>query len=218
MISLVFNEKRHDSSVWYARWVIRAIFFDFYGVWTPDVFAEHLAEAQQFGPAVVGELQDTVNRYFQGEIGPEQVADAFRFKLSRPDIDTAQFTLRENDIFPAIVDFMRGLHGHFVKLGILANLGRQEFKVLNDFNQQNQVFETIVSPLSLQLPSPLLSNEVFDAALRAIGEPTRSCMVITGNPAYLQFAQNLGIGTLAYQGFPKLQQDLQQVLSQTTEN
>jgi FMN phosphatase YigB (HAD superfamily) len=197
--------------------VIRAIFFDFYGVWTPDVFAEHLAEAQQLGPAVVSELEGTVERYFRGQIGPEQVADAFRFKLSRPDIDTAQFTLRENDIYPGIVDFMRGLHGHFVKLGILANLGTQEFQLLNDFNQQNQVFEAIASPLSLQLPSPLLSNEVFDAALRAIGEPTRSCMVVTANPDYLQFAQTLGVGTLAYQGFPKLQQDLQQVLSQTAE-
>lgn len=198
--------------------MIRAIFFDFYGVWTPDVFAEHLAEAQQFGPAVVNELTGVVERYFLGQATPEQVADAFRFKLSRPDIDTAQFTLRETDIYPAIVDFMRGLHGHFVKLGILAELGPQEFRLLNDFNQQNQVFEAIASPLSLQLPMPLLSNEVFDAALRTIGEPTRSCMVVTANPAYLQFAQNLGIGSLVYQGFPKLQQDLQQILSDTTEN
>jgi len=195
--------------------VIRAIFFDFYGVWTPDVFAEHLAEAQQFGPAVADELYGMVRRYFAGLASPEEVAQAFRIKLSRPDIDTAQFVLRENDIFPAITEFMRGLHGHFVKLGILAELGAQEYQLLNNFNQHNQVFEAIVSPLSLQMDRPLLSNEVFDAALNAIGEPTRNTLVVTANPDYVAFAQNLGIGTLTYQDFPKLQQDLEQVLSQT---
>lgn len=193
--------------------VIRAIFFDFYGVWTPDVFAEHLAEAEKLGPAVAGELNTAVERYFQGQLTPEYIADAFRFKLSRPDIDTDQFTLSENDVFPAIIDFMRSLHGHFVKLGILANLGNQELQLLNNLNRTNQVFEVIASPLSLQIPAPLLSNEVFDAALQAIGEPTRSCLVITSNPAYLQFAQNLGIATLPYEGFPKLQQSLDQLLS-----
>lgn len=179
------------------------------------MFAEHLAEAQQLGPAIADELYGLVRRYFVGQATADEVASAFRYRLSRPDIDTAQFMLRENDVYPAITDFMRGLHGHFVKLGILAELGPPELQLLNDFNQHNQVFELIASPLSLQLSQPLLSNEVFDAALKAIGEPTRSTLVITANPNYLSFAQSLGIGTLAYQDFPKLQRDLEQVLSQT---
>jgi len=193
--------------------MIRAIFFDFYGVWTPDVFAEYLQLAQQQGPQAVADLQDIVNKYFHGQVDANYVADAFRFKLARPDIDAAQFQLSEQAIFPTIVDFMRGLHSHFVKIGILANLGTQEYQLLENFNQHNQVFEVIASPLSLNTPLPLLSNEVFDAALKAIGEPTRSTIVITSNPAYLQFAQNLGIGTLAYQGFGRLQQELEQLLS-----
>lgn len=198
--------------------MIRAILFDFYGVWTPDVFSEQLDAAQQLGPAVASELTNVVDRYFKGQVTPDYVADAFRFKLSRPDIDTALFTLRETDIFPGIVDFMRGLHGHFVKIGILANLGNQEVQLLNDFNQQNQVFEVIASPLSLQLSAPLLSNEVFAKALQAIGEPPRSCLVISSNPDYLKFSQNLGMAVLPYQGFDQLQQALEQILSSETEN
>jgi FMN phosphatase YigB (HAD superfamily) len=193
--------------------MIRAIFFDFYGVWTPDIFSEYLALAPQKGPKVVGELEHVVNQYFHGRVDAEYVADAFRFQLSRPDIDTAQFTLQEENIFPAIVDFMRDLHGHFVKLGILANLGRQEYRLLNNFNNHTQVFEVIAGPLPLQLPDLLLSKEVFARALQAIGEPPRSCLVITADTAYQEFAQSLGIATLAYEGFPKLRQTLDQLLA-----
>jgi FMN phosphatase YigB (HAD superfamily) len=196
--------------------MIRAIFFDFYGVWTPDTFSEYLMAAQQMGPKAAGELEFIVNQYFHGQVDVNYVADAFRFKLSRPEIDSAQFTLREADIFPTIVDFMRNLHGHFVKLGILANLGVQEYELLSSFNNHNQVFEVIAGPLSLQLPEPLLSNEVFAAALQAIGEPPRSCLVVTANPDYLSFAQSLGIATLAYKGFPKLRQALDQLLASET--
>jgi FMN phosphatase YigB (HAD superfamily) len=193
--------------------MIRAIFFDFYGVWTPDIFSEYLALAQQSGPKVAGELEYVVNQYFHGQVDTTYVADAFRFKLSRPEIDSAQFTLSEQAVFPTIVDFMRNLHGHFVKLGILANLGVQEYQLLNGFNVHNQVFEVIAGPLPLRLNSPLLSQDVFAQALQAIGEPPRSCLVVTASPDYQSFAQSLGITTIAYEGFPKLQQTLDQLLT-----
>jgi FMN phosphatase YigB (HAD superfamily) len=193
--------------------MIRAIFFDFYSVWVPDVFSDYLAQAQQSGPAVAGELQAIVDQYFQGQITPDKVADSFRFKLSRPDIDSNIFTLREDSISPAVTNFMRNLHGHFVKLGVLANLGPQEYKILSDYNKQNQLFEVITGPLPLNLKAPLLSQDVFAQALQAIGEPPRSTLVVSGDAAYLQFAQSLGISALPFAGLPSLQQTLEQVLN-----
>src|ERR1700677_4419405 len=139
--------------------MIRAIFFDFYSVWVPDIFSEYLAQAEQHGPVITGELQAVVNQYFQGQVTPEFVADSFRFKLSRPDIDAGQFILKETDISPAVTNFMRNLHGHFVKLGVLAYLGPQEFGILTSFNAHNQLFEVITGPLPLGMKSPLLSQE-----------------------------------------------------------
>jgi FMN phosphatase YigB (HAD superfamily) len=193
--------------------MIRAIFFDFYSVWVPDIFSEYLVMAQQHGPQVADELETVVAKYFQGEVSTSYVADSFRFKLSRPDIDTNQFTLRETDISPAVTDFMRNLHGHFVKLGLLANLGVQEYDILTSYNNRNQLFEVITGPLPLQLKVPLLSQEVFVQALQAIGEPPRSCLIVTGNAAYRAFAESLGITTLPFAGLPKLQQSLEQLLA-----
>lgn len=197
--------------------MIRAVLFDFYGVWVPDRFAEYLAQAEELGPVVANDLQGVVGRYFQGRATPDEVAQAFRVKLNQPDIDTEEFRLLESDISPAVGDFMRELHAHFVKLGVLANLGTQEYQLLTGFNQHSQLFEAIVSPYSLGMNVPLLSQEVFAAALQAIGEPPQSCLVVTGNDSYKKFAAGLGMVTMDFQGLPALRQTLEQELAKEAE-
>lgn len=192
--------------------------FDFYGVWLPDIFSDYLYQAQQYGPEAVSHLEVLVGQYFQGEIDIEEVAAGFRYTLSRPDIDSNQFRLNEQSISPAIVTFMRELHSHFLKLGVLANLGRQETQLLTDFNQHNQLFEIIAGPFPLHINAPLLSNEIFSKALQLIGEPPRSCLVVTSNAGYQSFAAGLGMTVLPFQGFPKLRQDLDQILSSDLAN
>ncbi|HVV66748.1 MAG TPA: hypothetical protein VHB72_01600 [Candidatus Saccharimonadales bacterium] len=192
--------------------MIRAVFFDFYSVWTPDVFSEHLEEARRLGPAYSDELESIVAEYFSGKITAADVAEAFRVKLNRPDIDTNEFTINESDISPAVGDFMRSLHGHFLKLGVLANLGAQEYNLLVNFNNHNPLFEVITGPLQMGLSVPLLTQEVFAKALQAIGEPPRSCLVVSGHPEYLSFAEELGIAALPFEGMPKLRQTLDQIL------
>jgi hypothetical protein len=193
--------------------MIRAIYFDFYSVWVPDIFSDYLIAAQQAGPAVGGALQEVVNKYFNGEVDAAFVADSFRFKLSRPDIDEKQFILRETDISPEVTNFMRNLHGHFVKLGVLANLGKQEYQLLSEYNKHNQLFEVITGPYAMQLKLPLMSQEVIARALQAIGEPPASTLIVSGNSSYLAFAQTLGISTLQFSGLPNLEITLNQALS-----
>lgn len=193
--------------------MIRAVLFDFYGVWLPDVFFNYLSEAEQHGQQAVAELESIVNQYFHGQLNVSDVAGHFRYKLSRMDIESSQFILDEHSISPAIVDFMRELHGHFVKLGVLANLGTQELKLLQDFNTRNQVFEVIGAPLAFSSDKPLLSKEIFAQALQIIGEPPTSCLVVSGNSAYQEFAGSLGMTVLPFQGFPALRQELNRILS-----
>ena len=196
--------------------MIRAVLFDFYGVWLPDIFENYLQEARQHGPQAVAELEAAANDYFHGRIDVQEIAGRFRYKLSRMDIETSQFLLDEHSISPVIVDFMRELHGHFVKLGVLANLGAQELRILSDFNSHNQVFEVIGAPLAFRSDKPLLSNEVFAQALQAIGEPPANCLVISGNQAYLDYATGLGMTALPFQGLPALRDGLSQLLSSET--
>lgn len=193
--------------------MIRAVFFDFYGVWLPDQFGQYIEESRAYGPEATRELETSLRRYYHGQIDITELAGAFRYRLNRMDIDTAQFLLSEQSISPAIVTFMRELHSHFVKLGILANLGAQEYKLLSDFNAHNQLFEVIAGPLPFGLEKPLLSNEVFARALQTIGEPPDSSLAITGNPDYQRFAASLGMVVLPFEGFPKLRQTLDERLA-----
>jgi len=198
--------------------MIRAIFFDFYSVWTPDKLSYYLATAQLSGPEVYKQVSDLIESYYHGAVGVEELADSLRVKLGHPDITDKVFKLSEQDISPQIINFMRELHGHFLKLGILANLGNQEQKLLSEFNEHNQVLEVIASPLSYNLSQPLLNREVFARALNDIGEPISNCILVSGNTQFLQFAQLLGLGTIQFEGFGKLKQTIETLIAQDIPN
>ncbi|HEX4774954.1 MAG TPA: hypothetical protein VH234_05555 [Candidatus Saccharimonadales bacterium] len=193
--------------------MIRAILFDFYSVWLPDKLGSYLETSRQ-NIELYNLLAPIIERYYRGDVDIVYVTDVLRLRLNDPTINLEQFRLSEADIPPNIINFMRNLHSHFIKLGILGNLGRMELEFLNAVNQHNQLFELIASPLSLQLAMPLLSPDVFVAALNTIGEPPENCLIVTGNDDYIAFAGSLGIMTIKFEGLPKLTQQVNDLFAQ----
>jgi FMN phosphatase YigB (HAD superfamily) len=193
--------------------MIRAVLFDFYSVWTPDKLSYYLAYAELMSPAIYKELHDAVEKYYQGDMSLEDMSGTIRYKLGAKDIDNNSFKLSVNSISPNITNFMKDLHGHFVKVGVLANLGQQEYAVLKQFNEINQIIETVASPYSLNLKKPLLDPEVFNKTFEAIGETADSCLYVSGNPYHLAYARVLGLQTLQFEGFDQLKANLDQMLS-----
>ncbi len=193
--------------------MVRAIFFDFYSVWLPDTIQGLLNEVLAADPSDSAGMVKMVDHYYHGTVGIQKLAEAFRFKLQRSDIDEATLTLNESSISPHVTEFMRGLHGHFVKLGVLANLGSMELELLQKFNAKQQLFEVIVGPLSLGSSQQLLSTEVFNKTLQLVGEQPASSLVVSGHDDYLQFAASLGMVPVKFDGMANLSQTIEQLLA-----
>ena len=194
--------------------MVRAVIFDFYGVWVPDVLGGYVESEQD--PSLKQLLANEVAAYYQGRNDLEHIAGTLKFKCNRFDVDVNKMTLRETDIGAELVTFLRNLHGHFLKLGVVANLGVMENELLKNFNAHQQLFEVIASPLSLNLFLPLLSEEFFAAALQTLGEPPKSCLAISGNAEYRQFAESIGMQSLPFEGLPKLEQAINNILLSDT--
>ncbi|HET8991983.1 MAG TPA: hypothetical protein VFN31_03050 [Candidatus Saccharimonadales bacterium] len=198
--------------------MIRAVFFDFYSVWTPDKIAYYVARAELQGPALYKELYDASEQYYQGNMSLDDFTGTLRYKLGATDIEQNTFKVGSSSISPEITKFMQGLHGHFVKVGILGNLGPLEYEVLKDFNDKNMIIEVIASPYSLGLKMPLLSKEIFDKTLEAIGETADSCLYVSGNPYNLSFARVLGLATKQFVGLEELITELDSLFNQNSQN
>ncbi len=192
--------------------MIRAVLFDFYGVWTTDIFNKYIALAEQQSPAIALELRQVMAKYYVGLADIDYVTSSFRVILNYPDIEEGIFNLNPEDISPAVVEFMQYLHGHFLKLGILANVGRQEYNLLGEFNARHQLFEVITT--SLDIGGSVLTKEAFIKTLQDIGEPPKSCLIITGNDEYHRFAESYGIPVLQFQDFPALKVTLAQLIEE----
>ncbi len=190
--------------------MIRAVIFDFYSVWTPDKLTEYTLLAEKQNPMIAQKLQQIVQQYYLGITEIDYVSDSFRYNLNTTALPPDLFKLNNTDIAPALIDFMRYLHSHFLKLGVLANIGKQEYAILSDLNAKYQLFEVIVG--SLNAGALVYSREVIAKALNDIGEPPGSCLVVTGSIDYLHAAEACGIQVLRFEGFPKLKTALDQVI------
>lgn len=190
----------------------RAIIFDFYSVWGPDRLSTYTQQLAAIDQAAGETFTAQVASYYAGMSEIQELIDSlsFKFRTLGQTIDPADLLLPQSAIAPQAIQFIQSLHGHFLKVGIVANLGRQERSILENLQQQLDLFDTITS-----VDSPdetLLSQVVFARGLYAIGEPPESCLAISGHDEYLQFASTMGLATMRFEGFPKLIQDINQVL------
>lgn len=181
----------------------RAIVFDFYSVWAPDRFALFIERAQRANPALTAELRELFQQYFNGMIEIQQVVDSIRYKFKTYGLacNPEELVLQERNVSEEIIHFIQYLHGHFLKVGVLADLGHQERAILENIHKQYDLFDTISSA---EPGNPLLSQPTFAKALQELGEPPENCLLISGHEDYLSFATGLGLPTLRFEGFPKL--------------
>lgn len=191
-------------------YMLRAIFFDFYGVWVPDRFDDLITKTASSNENMAAQLREILHAYYIGLIDLDILTSSFKLKLDQPDLDLSNFKLEAAHISPDAIKFIQYLHSHFIKVGILASLGAGEHKILSDLDVKYKLFENITDTYSLGLP--LLSKEVFIQALRGIGEPKDSCTIVTGHQDFAEFAKTLGINTISYAGFPSLTQTITKLL------
>lgn len=211
------------STFWQRSWLsvmleamVRAIFFDFYSVWAPDTIGILLEDAKSLGTNEYANLETMVDHYYHGGVGSDNLAHSLKWKLGRSDVNEDTLKLRASGSLPDVINYMRSLHGHFLKLAIVANLGTSELDFLTEFNTAQSLFEAIVSPLSLGSGEPLLSREVFDPALKAIGEQPNTCIAVSGHDDYLTFAAGLGMQTVKFENMAQFEQTLTQLLQNDT--
>jgi FMN phosphatase YigB (HAD superfamily) len=190
--------------------MIRAILFDFYSVWTPDVFHQLMYRETQQDPAAVPELEEIVKKYYLGLASIDATENAFRRVSGQfaPSIEV--FDLQTENISTQLVDITRYLHSHFLKVGMLANIGWRDYELLRELNAKHQLFESITA--SLDEGELVLSKEAFIKALQGMGEPPDSCLIVTGNDPYRQFAESYGLKVMFFQDMLTFKQRLAQMI------
>jgi FMN phosphatase YigB (HAD superfamily) len=194
----------------------RAVLFDFYSVWGPDRLSEYHRQLQDLDPEAAETVSKQIQQYYAGLSDMQELVDSlrFKFKVLGKAVEPNDLLLTEENISPQIIQFIQYLHGHFLKVGVLANLGKQERKVLETIHQKYDLFDTITSVDSPD--TALLSQQTFSRALYDIGEPPEGCVVVSGHEDYLQFAASIGLGTIRFEGFPALMANIEQVINPQT--
>lgn len=194
----------------------RAVLFDFYSVWGPDRLVEYHRQLSELDAAAGETVAQQIQQYYAGLSDMQEIVDSlrFKFKVLGKAVEPTDLLMGEENISPQIIQFIQYLHGHFLKVGVLANLGKQERQILEAIHQKYDLFDTITSVDSPDMS--LLSQATFSRALYDIGEPPESCVVVSGHQDYLVFAASVGMGIIKFEGFPSLQANIDQVINSSS--
>ncbi len=190
--------------------MIRAVLFDFYGVWTPDIFGKLATLAAEKDPSLLPELKEVEKKYFLGLSGIEATINSCRRVLKQLAPPVELFNLDTQAITTQLVEATHFLHSHFLKVSMMADVGWREYELLKDLNKKHQLFEAIT--VSLDMGESILNKGAFVQALQAIGEPPASCLVITNNETYQQVAESYGLRVLGFDDVPTFAQEVAQLI------
>ncbi len=186
--------------------MIKAVIFDFYSVFRPDLFEDFIQQAKNFSFDESGRVIDELNNYYLGISDINDLTDAIHIIFKSKEIKTTQLIMDKLTIPESFINLTHKLHTHFIKIGIAGNIGKQEIKFLNRFNEQNHQFDLIAGPLNYG--ELLLSQKFFEEYLYEIGEPPENCLLISGHRDYINFCKDLGMKTYIYDNFNELQLDI----------
>lgn len=190
--------------------MIRAVIFDFYSVIVPDVFEAFEKKVLEEDEDASSKIKKQVDNYYMGLSTFEYLIGALEYISGNEEELTKYFRLTDSDIPPIFIEIVKALHLHFMKVGILGNMGEQEIDLLTKFNEQYQEFDLISGPATYG--EPLLSEAFFKAALRDLGEPPQTCLLISGHQEYLNFAKQINMQTYGFVSFDDISRHLKEVV------
>ncbi len=182
--------------------MIRAVIFDFYGVVVPDIFSDFIRKVSENSDVDDNKLKEQVNKYYLGLENFDYITNALEYISATQDFPKDYFRLLPEDISPNFIKLVKKLHLHFLKVAIVGNMGSQAYEMLTNFDKDAHEFDLIASP-SLY-GEDLLSEQFFISALNELGAPLDSCLLISNNQAYLNFATKIKMQTRELLDFDSL--------------
>lgn len=172
--------------------MIRAIFFDCFGVLYQTVHQAYFARFPEFRE----ELSDLNKQADHGFIDRETYTKAVAVITGVSEAETATAFMQEHAINKELVGYIRMTLKPQYKIGLISNIGREWIQDFFDEHELHDLFDVVVmsSEEGITKPNPL----IFDRAAERIGFAPDECLFIDDRQENCDGAQQAGMRSLLY--------------------
>lgn len=185
--------------------MIRAIFFDCFGVLYVDVSHAYFANFPQFHD----ELYDLNKQSDHGFIDRETYTRAVANITGVSEKETAEAFAKEHTINRPLVDYIQNeLKPHY-SIGLISNIGRGWINDFFDEHQLHDLFDIVVlsSEEGITKPNPL----IFERAAERMDVPVYESLFIDDIQANCDGAEQVGMKSLLYTSNKSLERSITQL-------
>lgn len=185
--------------------MIKAVIFDFYGVFYPDPYnawlgANHLKREGEYYQA--SRDQDT------GKITKEQFLDRLS-KLSGREITRTEFN-GSSEIDGEVVEIARALKSKY-KIALLSNTSSESLNSKLEKYEIIDIFDEIVASSDTGMAKP--DRGIFEYTLEKLGIEPNEAIFIDDNKDFANAASVIGINGIQFTSAAKLLEDLDLIIA-----
>lgn len=181
--------------------MVKAILFDFYGVFLPDSYNAWLAKNNLRREGVFADCITLFDRgVISEEVFFEQLSAAAGYHVDRAAIDAATAAMLNTPL----VALVHELKPHYT-IGLLSNASAR-LRTKLDALELTPLFDTILISSEIGYVKP--SQEAFMAAIRGLGVLAGEILFIDDNAKNIEAARTCGLQTIHYTSVAELHKAL----------
>lgn len=185
--------------------MIKAVLFDFYGVFLPDSYNVWLARHQLKREGI---FADVITKLDEDAIGETEFLRVLSVEIGRP-VSSEEIHNATPILDDQLVRLVQSLKPHY-KLGLLSNAPislRGKLETLGI----DVLFDEIIISSEIGCTKP--SREAFMVAVDKLGVEPKETLFIDDNPANIEAAGKLGMQVVHYTSFNSAKEQLTDALN-----
>ncbi len=189
--------------------MIRAIFFDCFGVVITDALKVVIDELTKSNPEAAQQIHDIIHANNRGLISPDdsnrQIADvlgvsveAWRNRIEKGEIKDER-----------LLAYIRELRSHY-KIGLLSNVGRQSIQRRFSPEELETYFDAVVASGDLGVMKP--DPEIYLRGAEMLGVQPEECLMVDDRETHCGGAEAVGMETVLYRSYGQGRRALEALL------
>lgn len=190
--------------------MIKAVVFDFFGVFVPD---SDKAVIDDVGSQNVQEgklLADTMTQNDMNELPLLKVAEVFTSISRRPQAEIDFIFFGKKEIDPNVVRTIQELRDKGYKTGMLSNAGPEILQQYFDDQGLAELFDEMVISYKVRLLKP--DVKIYELMAEKLGVSCPEVLFVDDREGNIKGARDAGMRTILYTNFAQFDKELTEVI------
>jgi HAD superfamily hydrolase (TIGR01509 family) len=190
--------------------MIKAVIFDFYGVFVTDQDKLLISDIVEYNPNAARAMSDAMKAYNLGMQSFEYVVNVFSESTHKTEEEIREQFKKDMALDKKLVDYVRSIRSKGIKTALLSNTGGESIRHYLDEQNLESLFDQMVLSFEVGMIKPNIG--IYLLAAERLGIEPNEAMFIDDRSYNCDGAVLAGMQALLYTDFSQIKEALEPFL------